>query len=443
MAAPALALPSQSLPASPGTAPAATPGRDLLAAVAAAEPARGYLHLQAPKFARTGSKTTCRIQWTVDGRPVAGIVRVQQRLDGGWQDVADVRLRRGRGTWVAKVKATGVYRVIPVANETYPDAVTPASTKRKIAARKAASKVSAPIVSASSYFTSRGAKVKFTTKWLTGGKRVTGKVRLQVNTSGSAWRTVARGVTAKGKATFSVKVTQTAKYRVVGVSTSSHKGKVKVGAQFGSSPIVLVAAKASGGPPQDSFRITGSGYGHGVGMSQYGAQAMALAGHSARAILTHYYTGTSVAESAVDKTVKVQIGTSSASPVVTFADGGGTLEAGEVGAQVPTATLQTGDKIRLTASAGGAVAAARVEADGSATPLASAASLNFLTDGVMSVTGARGKYKRGSLEVTAIGGKVNIVVRVGLDKAYLYGLAEVPSSWAPGALQAQVIAARN
>ena len=37
-----------------------------------------------------------------------------------------------------------------------------------------------------------------------------------------------------------------------------------------------------------------TGYGHGVGMSQYGAEAMALAGADYREILAHYYTGTEV-----------------------------------------------------------------------------------------------------------------------------------------------------
>ena len=37
-----------------------------------------------------------------------------------------------------------------------------------------------------------------------------------------------------------------------------------------------------------------TGYGHGVGMSQYGANAMALAGADWREILTHYYTGVTV-----------------------------------------------------------------------------------------------------------------------------------------------------
>ena len=40
------------------------------------------------------------------------------------------------------------------------------------------------------------------------------------------------------------------------------------------------------------FRITTKGFGHRVGLSQYGAQAMAQAGHSYEEILSHYYPGT-------------------------------------------------------------------------------------------------------------------------------------------------------
>ena len=38
-------------------------------------------------------------------------------------------------------------------------------------------------------------------------------------------------------------------------------------------------------------RVSTLGYGHGVGMSQYGANAMAKEGSDYRAILQHYYTG--------------------------------------------------------------------------------------------------------------------------------------------------------
>lgn len=42
----------------------------------------------------------------------------------------------------------------------------------------------------------------------------------------------------------------------------------------------------------DGISITTRGYGHRVGMSQYGADAMAAAGHGYAEILAHYYTGT-------------------------------------------------------------------------------------------------------------------------------------------------------
>lgn len=45
---------------------------------------------------------------------------------------------------------------------------------------------------------------------------------------------------------------------------------------------------------KDSIEIITTGYGHGVGMSQYGAHGMAKAGYNYRDILKHYYTGVKV-----------------------------------------------------------------------------------------------------------------------------------------------------
>lgn len=42
---------------------------------------------------------------------------------------------------------------------------------------------------------------------------------------------------------------------------------------------------------QNEVRINGAGYGHGVGLCQYGAQAMAKQGYNAQAILQFYYPG--------------------------------------------------------------------------------------------------------------------------------------------------------
>ncbi len=44
----------------------------------------------------------------------------------------------------------------------------------------------------------------------------------------------------------------------------------------------------------DTLHISTRGFGHRVGMSQYGAEAMAVAGSDYRRILSHYYTGTTL-----------------------------------------------------------------------------------------------------------------------------------------------------
>ena len=52
-------------------------------------------------------------------------------------------------------------------------------------------------------------------------------------------------------------------------------------------------------PMDDQVCLTTHGFGHRVGMSQYGAQAMALAGNNYVQILTHYYQGAEVTQ--IDK----------------------------------------------------------------------------------------------------------------------------------------------
>ena len=46
---------------------------------------------------------------------------------------------------------------------------------------------------------------------------------------------------------------------------------------------------------EDLFTIHTQGYGHGVGLSQYGADYMARQGADFKEILTHYYTGVELA----------------------------------------------------------------------------------------------------------------------------------------------------
>ena len=57
----------------------------------------------------------------------------------------------------------------------------------------------------------------------------------------------------------------------------------------------LGQSTSTGGAASGSFTSTGSGYGHNVGMSQWGAYAMANLGRSYREILQFYYTGVTIA----------------------------------------------------------------------------------------------------------------------------------------------------
>ena len=45
---------------------------------------------------------------------------------------------------------------------------------------------------------------------------------------------------------------------------------------------------------ENAFVFTTHGYGHGVGMSQYGANVMAIRGSGYADILAHYYPGTTL-----------------------------------------------------------------------------------------------------------------------------------------------------
>ncbi len=66
---------------------------------------------------------------------------------------------------------------------------------------------------------------------------------------------------------------------------------VKLRALFGLRSTAFTLAYEDG-----VFRFTVTGFGHGVGMSQYGANVLAAGGADYQAILAHYYPGTELAE---------------------------------------------------------------------------------------------------------------------------------------------------
>ena len=60
---------------------------------------------------------------------------------------------------------------------------------------------------------------------------------------------------------------------------------------------ILLAGAPTAYAAKSTFTIKGAGFGHGVGMSQYGAYGFAKHGKSYAEILSHYYTGTQLGKS--------------------------------------------------------------------------------------------------------------------------------------------------
>ena len=108
-------------------------------------------------------------------------------------------------------------------------------------------------------------------------------------------------------------------------------------------------------PP--TFAFTGSGYGHGVGMSQIGAKVRALAGESATAILNYYYKDVVIAPVVDTHTVRVNLAHAVRAASFVTATPGSVIEIfqGDIGTALdvsPIATLPTGQKATFRVQAG-------------------------------------------------------------------------------------------
>ena len=92
------------------------------------------------------------------------------------------------------------------------------------------------------------------------------------------------------------------------------------------------------------FNFTGAGYGHGVGMSQIGAKARAVAGESATAILKYYYKNVEVLPVPDTATIRVNIGHALKTVTFTTTSAGTSLQLFSGDALVAT----VGNKKKLT-----------------------------------------------------------------------------------------------
>lgn len=172
--------------------------------------------------------------------------------------------------------------------------------------------------------------------------------------------------------------------------------------------------------------IRGAGFGHGVGMSQFGARGFALRGAGYRAILRQYYSGTRLGSAGSGRRVRVLL--AGGLPVASFtgaSKAGGRKTDPAVGYQL----VMRGARMELR-NAGGR------KLDTLAAPV------RVSGPGFVNLRGS-GNY-RGVLDFTPAEGRVDVVNELSLDD-YTAGVigSEVSASWPTEALKAQAVAART
>jgi SpoIID/LytB domain protein len=206
-----------------------------------------------------------------------------------------------------------------------------------------------------------------------------------------------------------------------------------------------------------SVRFYGRGWGHGVGLSQYGARGRAIAGQTAEHILAAYYKGTTLGTISPTKAVRVLVlnafpAPSSAPLEIIGRKGTWSLSVTPLRAFPPDATLKAWRDTRLVDGVRSTVWRLRVfAANGTriwkgavsggtpeVRPLQSSTVLQ-----VASRTSTYDRY-RGSLTLRLAASSVSVVNTLGMD-LYLRGVVpvEMPAAWPTQALRAQAIAARS
>jgi stage II sporulation protein D len=214
--------------------------------------------------------------------------------------------------------------------------------------------------------------------------------------------------------------------------------------------VILLAAVAGMGisaAPSGAatlFTLTGHGWGHGIGMSQYGALGYAQHGHTDGQILAHYYTGTSLGRLPIGTTERVLLTSNRPSAHVTFAaavtarDGAGTTRTLAAGSYRVDLGPIAG-KLRLWSPAAGRYIWAGI--DGSLRITPGSAPLR-LDDAALN--GYSNDHWWGDFDIVRSGGSLSLINIVKMEK-YVRGVVpcEVPASWPAEAVQAQAVAARS
>jgi stage II sporulation protein D len=205
------------------------------------------------------------------------------------------------------------------------------------------------------------------------------------------------------------------------------RASTKAAAAIACTGLLAAGLAPAAAKARTTWTVSGHGFGHGVGMGQYGAYGYALHGASYRFILGHYFQGTTIGTAPKSR---VRVLLTIAGGDVTFSRAtsacGRTLDPAK-----PYRAALKGAAVSLLSGRGRALADC-------------GESLRAAGNGRVQVRG-NGTYRGALLVVpTSRGGTLNVINAVGID-AYAQGViaGEMPSSWPIAALEAQAVAARS
>ena len=219
------------------------------------------------------------------------------------------------------------------------------------------------------------------------------------------------------------------------VARLGHRGKLALAGALAVLTLLVAAGPAGAWSSESAFLINGHGWGHGIGMSQWGAYGYAKHGWAYKAILKHYYTGIGFATATGgDVRVLLQSGMGSAKlscPNAYTAQGTGKP------VEIPAGTVATTKYVDGVYRVVAGTLTRDFTAPVTFTPSRGALRVLTATD-----LGDTGPY-RGVIRVGRSGGSLLMIDKVPLE-SYLRGVVphEVSPAWPLEALKAQACAAR-
>ena len=214
---------------------------------------------------------------------------------------------------------------------------------------------------------------------------------------------------------------------------------------------VAVIPTSASGAERVLFR--GGGWGHGIGMSQYGAYGLAKRGKSAAGILKHYYKGVNIDGRSMPQ---VRVGLLQYDSSIGLSSNDGPIKFKVSGAKGVVASGSSSDSWAVEPSTTGRMRIIKngkqVTRDGRSSFGGPSKPLLVLYESLgssVSVFDKSNSYKYGRLEIgtyssssCGAGYCLRLILKTTMQK-YLYGLGEVPASWPQSVLQAQAMAGRT